>query len=435
LSQHMHLISFLIHSPINHSILSWTDPRDERLAAMGSLKAWQELARTLEKGRFDAVFFADTPGVYDRYHERVDESVRYGVCWPPHDPTVLLPAMAAATEHLGLAVTMSLSAIPPYSAVRTLSTLDYLSGGRAGWNVVTGHLRGEYRALGLEQLEHDQRYDRADEYMEVCHKLWNGIRPGAILMDRASGHFADPDKIDRIDHQGPYFRCQGVPPVLPSAQGHPVIFQAGSSGRGQAFAVKHAEVMFSIQPHLEGMKRYMAQIREAGQKQGRKEPIRVTFGVQPILGGTAAEAQRNYDDLVARVPVEAALARLSGSLGVDFSKFDLDKPMEELETQASQGMMKAMAAMVGGRHFTLREVAYLWGTAVGMMPIIGTPDQVADRMESIWRETGCCGFNITPTLNDQSVRDFVAEVVPRLQRKGVLRRDYAHTTLRGNLTE
>lgn len=435
MSKQMHLISFLIHSPINHSILSWTDPQDERLAAMGSLKAWQELARTLEKGRFDAVFFADTPGVYDRYHERTDDSVRYGVCWPPHDPVTLLPAMAAATEHLGLATTLSISVIPPYNAVRTLSTLDYMSGGRAGWNVVTGHLRGEYRALGIEQLEHDERYDRADEYMALCRKLWNGIRPGAILMNKETGEFADPAKIDRIDHQGKYFRCQGVPPVLPSAQGHPVIFQAGSSGRGLKFAVENAEVMFSIQPHEEGMRRYMASIREAGEKFGRKDPIRVTFGVQPILGGSEAEAKRQYDELVARVPLDAALARLSGSLGVDFSQFDPDRPMEEHDTQASQGMMKAMAAMVGGKKFTLREVAYLWGTAVGMMPIIGTPEQVADRMERIWRETGCFGYNITPTLNDQSVRDFVEQVVPLLQRKGVLRSDYRHTTLRGNLTD
>ncbi len=431
----MHLISFLIHSPMNHTILSWADAKDERLANLGSLKAWQDLARTLEKGRFDAVFFADTPGVFDRFKDRVDETLRYGVCWPPHDPTVMLSAMGAATEHLGLAVTLSLSATPPYNAVRTLSTLDYVTGGRVGWNVVTGHLRGEYRALGLDQLEHDERYDRADEFMEVCHKLWNGIHPGAIIADRASGIFADPDKVDRIDHQGKYFKCRGVTPALPSAQGHPVIFQAGSSGRGQQFAVKHAEVMFSIQPHVEGMKRYMAQIKGAAETAGRKEPIRVTFGVQPVLGGSEAEAQKHYDDLLARVPVEAALARLSGSLGVDFSTFELDTPLEEQSTQASQGMMKAMTAMVGGKRMTLREVAQYWGMGVGMMPIIGTPEQVADKMEATWRETGACGFNLTPTINDGSIRDFVEEVVPLLQRKGVLRRDYAHSTLRANLTE
>ena len=434
-SKHMHLMSFLIHSPMNHTILSWAHPGDERLANLGSLAAWQELARTLEKGRFDAIFFADTPGVFDRYKERVDEAVEYGVCWPAHDPMILLPAMAAATEHLGLALTLSISGTAPYNLVRSLSTLDYLSGGRAGWNVVTGHLRGEHRALGIEQLDHDERYDRADEYLEVCHKLWGGIHPGAILADRASGEFADHTKVDRIDHQGKYFKCRGVAPVLPSAQGRPVIFQAGSSGRGQEFAVKHAEVMFAIQPHLEGMKRYMTQIREAGEAHGRKDPIRVTFGVQPVLGGSEAEAQRSYDELLARVPVEAALARLSGSLGVDFSTFELDKALDEQPTQAGQGMMKAMTAMVGGKRMTLREVARYWGASVGMLPIIGTPEQVADRMETIWNETGCCGFNLTPTVNDSSIRDFVDQVVPLLQRKGVLRRDYADRTLRGNLMD
>jgi long-chain alkane monooxygenase len=163
----MHLISFLINSPINHTILSWSDPADERLEMLGSLKRWQQLAKTYERGLFDGIFFADTPGVFDRYKERSDEAVRYGVCWPPHDPVVLLSALAAATERLGLAVTLSISANHPYQAVRSLSTLDYLSGGRIGWNIVTGHLRGEHRALGLDQLDHDARYDRADEYMDV----------------------------------------------------------------------------------------------------------------------------------------------------------------------------------------------------------------------------------------------------------------------------
>ena len=434
-SRQMHLMSFLIHSPMNHTILSWAHPKDERLDHLGSLAAWQELARTLERGRFDAIFFADTPGVFDRYKERVDEAVEYGVCWPAHDPMVLLPAMAAATEHLGLALTLSISGLAPYHAVRSLSTLDYLSGGRAGWNVVTGHLRGEHRALGLEQLDHDERYDRADEYLELCYKLWGGIKPGAIVADRAGGRFADPRLVDVIDHQGKYFKCRGVSPVLPSAQGHPVIFQAGSSGRGQELMVKHAEVIFAIQPHLEGMKRYMSQIRDAGEKHGRKEPIRVTFGVQPVIGGTEAEAQRSYDDLLARIPVEAALARLSGSLGVDFSTFELDKPLDEQPTQAGQGMMKAMTAMAGGKRMTLREIALYWGGSVGMLPIIGSPEQVADRLETIWRETGCCGFNLTPTINDGSIRAFVDEVVPVLQKKGVLRRDYEHKTLRANLME
>src|SRR5438128_4602481 len=171
----MHLISFLINSPINHTILSWSDPADERLEMLGSLQRWQQLAKTYERGLFDGIFFADTPGVFDRYKERSDEAVRYGVCWPPHDPVVLLSALAAATERLGLAVTLSISANHPYQAVRSLSTLDYLSGGRIGWNIVTGHLRGEYRALGLEQLAPDVRFDCVSEDMDDCRASLCGV--------------------------------------------------------------------------------------------------------------------------------------------------------------------------------------------------------------------------------------------------------------------
>jgi long-chain alkane monooxygenase len=428
----MHLISFLINSPINHTILSWSDAADERLEALGSLKSWQRLARTYERGLFDGIFFADTPGVFDRYLERSDEAVRYGVCWPPHDPVVLLSALAAATEHLGLAVTLSISNIHPYQAVRSLSTLDYLSGGRIGWNIVTGHLRGEHRALGLDQLDHDARYDRADEYMEVCHALWSGVHEGALKADKQSGIFADPAKVDVIQYQGTYFRCHTVPPALPSRQKRPVLFQAGSSGRGQRFALKQADVVFAIQPHMTGMKTFMQQLRAAAGDAGLEAP-KVTFGVQPILGDTEAEAKRRLEELTSRIPLEAALSRLSGSLGVDFSKMELDEPLEEQRTQASEGLMKAMSASFENRRFTLREAAIRWGLAVGMPQLVGTPEQVADQLEAIWRETGCHGFNVTPTTTPASVEEFVDEVVPILQRRGLFRTAYAGETFRDNL--
>jgi FMN-dependent oxidoreductase (nitrilotriacetate monooxygenase family) len=428
----MHLISFLINSPINHTILSWSDPKDERLEALGSLKQWQRLARTYERGLFDGIFFADTPGVFDRYKERSDEAVRYGVCWPSHDPVVLLSALAAATERLGLAVTLSISSTRPYQAVRTLSTLDYLSGGRIGWNIVTGHLRGEYRALGLEQMEHDARYDRADEYMDVCRALWSGVREGAVVADRQSGIYADPAKVDVIRHEGTYFRCHTVPPALPSRQGHPVLFQAGSSGRGQRFAIKNADVVFAIQPHMTGMKTFMAQLHAAAREADAPAP-KVTFGMQPILGGTETEAKRRLEELTARIPLEAALSRLSGSLGVDFSRMDLDLPLEEQKTQGSEGLMKAMSASFENKRFTLREAAVRWGLAVGIPQLVGTPEQVAGQLESIWRETGCHGFNLTPTITPSSIEEFVDEVVPILQRRGIFRTEYAGETFRENL--
>lgn len=428
----MHLISFLIHSPINHTIMSWAHPDDQRLETLGSLKMWQDLARTTERGLFDGVFFGDTPGTFDRFHERTDEAVRYGVSWPSHDPIVLLSALAAATENLGLAATLSVSAIQPYMAVRTLSTLDYLSGGRVGWNVVTGHLRGEHRALGIEQLDHDVRYDKADEFMDVCYALWSGIKDGAILADRKSGVFADPSKVDVIKHEGTYYKCHTTSPTLPSPQGRPVIFQAGSSGRGQQFALKHADVVFGIQPHLQGMQKFMRQLNGAAADAGTEAP-RVTFGIQPILGGTEAEAKRHQEELLERIPLDAALSRLSGSLGVDFSQMELDKPLVEIDTQGSRGLMAAMSANFGGRPVTLRDVAMHWGKSVGVPQLVGTPEQVADQLETFWRESGCHGFNVTPTVTPTSIEHFVDEVVPILQRRGVYRTSYRGRTFRENL--
>lgn len=431
----MHLLSFLIHGPMNHTILSWADPRDERVAGLGSIKHWQDLARTLERGRFDGVFFADLPGIPDYYRDRVDEAIRYGVCWPTHDPSPLIGIMAAVTEHLGIAITLSQSAHHPYAAVRLLSTLDCLTGGRVGWNIVTGHLRGEHRAYGLDQLDHDERYARAEEYMEVCYALWGSIGPGALRVDRGQRLFADPAKVRRVTHRGKYFRTDTVAPVLPSPQHHPVLFQAGSSGRGQQFALRHAEVIFSIQPHAAGMHRLMQQLRDAARAEGKTDDVRVTFGVQPILGGTESEARRHQQELAERIPIEAALCRLSSTLGTDFSRFDLDKPLEELETQASRGMMAAMSGMMAGKRVTLREAATHFGASAGLLQIVGTPEQVAAQLIALWRESGCYGFNLTPTVNNSSIVDFVDQVVPLLQRQGVLRTEYRGTTFRDNLGE
>ena len=243
----MHLISFLIHSVMNHTVGSWAHPQDRRIEALKSFDEWKKLGQILERGCFDAVFFADVPAVYDQYRNSTDDGVRYGVCWPNHDPMVAVTTMAAATKKLGFVVTKSVSSAHPYEVVRALSTLDYMSGGRVGWNVVTGHLRSEHRAVGLEQMEHDERYDRADEYMKVCHSLWDGIDPSAIIADKESLIFADPAKIKRVAHNGKYIRCNAVPPVLPSKQHRPVLFQAGSTSRGKTFALKNAEVIFAIQ--------------------------------------------------------------------------------------------------------------------------------------------------------------------------------------------
>lgn len=429
----MHLLSFLVHSPINHTAMTWANADDQRIEGLQSFKYWQDIARTLERGKFDGVFFADIPAALDEYRDRIDESVKHGVLWPSQDPMALLSVMASATQHLGFAATLSVAAIPPYIALRTLSTLDYLSRGRIGWNIVTGHLRAEHRALGLEQLEHDERYDRAEEYMAICYGLWNSVDHDALVFDRASGVLIDPSKVRRFEFKGKYFNSTAVSPTLPSPQGRPVLFQAGSSGRGQAFAVKHADVIFGIQPHVPGMKKMMEQVRAAATTGGRTDPVRVSFGIQPVVAGTELEAKRLQKELTERIPDDAGLARVSGTLGVDFSKLDLDQPMSEMDTQASRGLMAALSAVVNDKRMTLREAATRWGASTGMPQIVGTPEQVATEMEAIWRDTGCIGFNVTPTITPSSIDVFVDQVIPVLQKRGVFRTDYEGTTFSENL--
>jgi len=430
MSKQMHLMSFLTNSPMNHTVLSWTKPGDQRAENLGSLAHWVELGKTLEKGCFDAIFFADTLGGFDWYKQSMDNAIRYGVWWPTHDPSPVLAAIAASTTHLGLALTLSVSGTHPYIAVRSLSTLDYLSGGRVGWNVVTGAQRSEHQALGMDQLEHDERYDRADEYLRMCYEFWDSVSPDAVVMDKENHIFADPAKVKHVRFEGKYLRTDAVAPALPSPQGRPVLFQAGTSPRGTQFALKHSDVIFAIRRHRENMVDFMNDLRKTA---GDKDP-KVVFGMQAIVGGTEAEAKRKQEEL-ADIPIEAALTRFSGSMGIDFSGYDLDCPMEEMDTQQSRGLMAAAAAAVGDKRLTLREAAMLWGTSSGMPKLVGTPEQIADEMEANWRATGCHGFNITPGINTQSIVDFVNEVVPLLQKRGIFRSEYKHTTLRGNLFE
>lgn len=428
-SSQMHLLSFLTHSPINHTTLSWADPNDQRLAGFRSLDYWQDLARTLERGCFDGAFFADTLGGFEHYRDRFYEAMQYAVWWPTHDPMPLMSVMAAATKHLGLAVTLSLSGIHPYLAVRTFGTLDNLTNGRIGWNIVTGNLRGEHRALGHEQMDHDERYERAEEYLALCEKFWSGVPPEAILADGQKRIFADPEQIKLVKHEGKYFRSFTAPPTLPSPQGRPVLFQAGSSGRGQRFAVDHADAIFAIQPNAAAIKKLRLSLEAVAEG----KPVRLTCGLHVVLGGTEEQAQHKYRELVDRIPIEAALTRLSGSLGVDFSKFELDKPLQEMHTDASQGLMRSAMIAVAGGEATLREAALRWAVAAGCPPLIGTPEQVAAKLEEMWRESGCYGFNITPSVTPEYVVDFVDQVVPLLQARGIYRREYTGKTFRENL--
>ena len=436
MTNQMHLLSFPEHTEGVHHALenAVRDPADRRFRGSSMIGYWQNVARILERGKFDGIFFADTAAIYDRYKGRPDESIKYGLGWPRHDIMPTLALMAAATERLGFAFTQSIGGAFPYPLMRLISTLDFLSDGRVGWNIVTGNTRMEYDAIGIEALEHDSRYDRADEFMEICRALWDGIPRDAILMETEAGIVADPAKVGRVDVEGRYLKSRAVPLVVPSPQGRPVLFQAGSSGRGQRFALQNADVIFAIQSTTGNMRRYVEQLRAAAEEQGRSDPVRVIFGLQIVLGSTEAEARERREELLSRYTLEASLARLSGSLGIDFSEIDLDSPMEEWPSQASQGLVKALSSdMGGGKRLTLRDVAKTWATSIGTPHVVGTPEQVAAEIETIWRETGCHGFNLRPATIPDSIEEFVDNVIPILQARGVFRTEYEGPTFRDNI--
>ena len=434
MSSKMHLMQMLIHTACTHTLLGWADPLDEQLDGLQDFAYWQKLARTLERGCFDGVFFADSPATHAVYKGSVVPSVQYGASWPNHDPMPLVAVMTAATKHLGIGVTLSTTGTTPYLATRRISTLNYLSRGRVGWNIVSGFSNAEHMANGMGvQMAHDERYDQADEFMAICYQLWDSVPADAILRNAATGQFADPDKIRQVDYKGKYLSCKAVAPVLPSSYGRPLLFQAGSSGRGMKFAMDHAEVIFAIQGHVAGMKKSMEQLRVAATTHGRNPDSKVLFGLQPIVRSTEAEAKQRAEELKQRIPLDAILARLSGVFGVDLSQFDPEMPLSEMDTQASRGLMSATLSAADGRAVTLREAAAQWALSVAIPQLIGTPEQVAAEIERMWRETGCYGFNLSPTTNPDSVDDFVDHVVPILQRRGVFRTAYEGESFRDNL--
>ncbi len=434
MSNKMHLMQMLIHTACTHTLLGWADPKDEQLEGLQDFAYWQNLARTLERGKFDGVFFADSPATHAVYKSSVVPSVQYGASWPNHDPMPLVAVMAAATKHLGIGVTLSTTGTTPYLATRRISTLNYLSRGRVGWNIVSGFSNAEHLANGMGvQMAHDERYDQADEFMAICYELWNSVPRDAILKNAATGQFADPAKIKQVDFKGKYLSCKAVAPVLPSDYGLPLLFQAGSSGRGMKFAMDHAEVIFAIQGHVAGMKKSMEQLRTTAKEHGKTEEPKVLYGLQPIVRSTELEAKQRAEELKERIPLDAILARLSGVFGVDLSKFDPEMPLSEMDTQASRGLMSATLTSSDGKAVTLRAAAAQWALSVAIPQVIGTPEQVANEIEHAWRETGCYGFNLSPTTNPDSVDDFVDQVVPILQKRGVYRTEYEGETFRQNL--
>jgi FMN-dependent oxidoreductase (nitrilotriacetate monooxygenase family) len=424
----IHFNQVVLSTPNIHVQSGWAHPDDRQGEGLMSADYWGHIARTLERGCFDGIFFADTfSGGFEGPEDIAEGRV------PRPDPLMLVTLMAQVTTYLGLAVTLSVVGTPPYLAVRRLGTIDNLSGGRLAWNVVTSYLESDFQAVGLERPDHDSRYDQADEYMEIAYRLWDGFPRDAVIRDKASGRYIDPDKITRVEYAGKYYSCDALPIMVCSPQGRPLIFQAGASGRGMQFAATHADAVFALQPRV-AMEGYVANTRAAADQIGRPHP-RVFFGVQPYVAGTVAEAERRLTELKERIPIGPALGRLGNLLGRRFTEADLDQPMEIGHTHASQGWMTAVENWTKDRAPTLREMVLDLAVSPMTPRIVGTPEQVADTLETWWHQTGCYGFTISPNVMPDSVEEFVDHVVPILQQRGLMRTHYAGTTYRENLLQ
>jgi long-chain alkane monooxygenase len=412
----------------------WTHPRDQS-ARYTEIEYWQHLARTAERGLFDAIFLADIIGVYDVYGGSPAASIRNAVQIPINDPLLVVPVMAAVTKNIGFGVTSNATYEAPYLFARRLSTLDHLTRGRIGWNIVTGYLDSAARAMGLDrQIEHDDRYDLADEYMEVIYRLLEGSwEDGAVVADRTNRLYADPAKIHAINHVGRRHRVNAIHLSEPSPQRTPVLYQAGVSTRGRAFAAKHAECVFFSTSTKDNVRAIASDVRAQAIKNGRRpEDLAIFLSRAVIVGRTHKEAEEKFADYRAYGSVEGALAHFASSVGIDYAKEDLDAPLRHEHSNSMQSILEALTTR-STEQWTLRKLLGQMGLGSRSMPFVGSAEEVADEMQGWVEETGIDGFNLSRVVTPEGLEDFVDLVVPILQDRGVYKTAYREGTLRQKL--
>ncbi|MCR5976955.1 NtaA/DmoA family FMN-dependent monooxygenase [Gordonia jinghuaiqii] len=436
MSKNIHLLGFIQNGVNSHATGMWRHPRDKVNWKFTDPEYWEHMARVMERGLFDGVFIADELAPYNTYQDSSDATVKYAVQCPTHEPSTIVPIITGATEHLGVGVTLSTAFEHPYSMCRRLSSLDHLSGGRVAWNVVSSYSKSEWDAYGQEMAPRGDRYDRLEEYMEVCYKLWDSWEPDAIIADAESGVYADPDKVAVVDHKGEYYQCRGRHFVAPSPQGRPVLWQAGGSPRGRDFAAKHAEAIFAVHPNIERMKEYTSDL-DARVVTFDRAPgdVKYFFGVQTVVAETHDEAVAKYERIRSCIPLEGALAWISGHFGLDFSTIDLEDFVQDIEVPGIQGLFESILYAKGGEPVTVREAAQIYAMGMGMPVLVGTPAEIADQLEAYADGGGADGFMLIATYTPGCYEEFVDMVVPELQRRGRYRTQYTGATLRDHLLE
>lgn len=417
-------------SHIHHG--QWRRPDTRQLDYL-DLNTWVDLAKTLERGKFDAIFLADVIGTYNVYGGDRTAAVEEGLQTPVNDPSLLIPALAYATKDIGFAFTQSILQEHPFNYARRLSTLDHLTNGRVGWNVVTSYLEDTGRNLGYGGLPpHDERYERADEYLDVIYKLleasWDD---DAVIRDIENGIYTDPSKIHNIDHVGKYFDVVGPHVSEPSPQRTPILFQAGASTRGRAFAAKHAEAIFIAGRNPQGAKAHVEEVKKNAEDYGRN-PDDILFyqGLSFVVGGTEEEALRKKREIDEYASTRGYAAHFAGNIGIDVAQIDLDEPVGSIETHNVQGIVKGLVEAAPDKTWTFGELIR-WATDT---QIVGTPEQIADELQ-VWADAGVNGINVMYHVTPGSFVDFVDGVVPVLQDRGLAQREYAPGTLREKLTD
>ncbi|EXW00017.1 LLM class flavin-dependent oxidoreductase [Acinetobacter baumannii] len=413
----------------------WRHPQD-RSVEYKDLEYWTDLAQILERGFFDGIFIADVLGIYDVYHQSAEHALTGAVQVPVNDPLQIVPAMAAVTKHLGFGVTTSISFEHPYPFARRISTLDHLTKGRVGWNIVTSYLESGSKNLGLKtQVNHDNRYDIADEYLEVLYKLWEGSwEEGSVLRDRESGIFADHKKVHPIQHEGKYFTVPGIHICEPSPQRTPVLYQAGASSRGQKFASQNAVCVFIAAPSKIATKKVVQGIRQKLVQEGRDPySVKIYALLSIVTDETDAKAQAKFKEYQSYGSYDGALTLLSGWSGVDFSQFQPTDKVEYIQTNAIQSLLDSYVNADPERVWTIEEIAN-WNSLGGNGPVlVGSAETVSDALQQWVEDTDVDGFNLAYILAHQTFADVVEFIVPELQKRGVYQTSYAQGTLREKL--
>lgn len=426
----MHLGAFL--QGVGHHIAAWRHP-DVDPAGATRLDALKDLARLAERGKFDAIFFADTVG----FPEGPAELLAKGALPYYFEPLTLLSALAGVTERIGLVATVSTTYLAPFHLARKFASLDHISGGRAGWNLVTSGTDWEARSFGLEQqIPHKERYLRAREYVDVVKGLWDSFGDDPYLFAKAAGQFFDPAKLHVLDHQGKYFSVKGALQSERPVQGYPVLVQAGSSEDGQDLAAATAEIVFTAQQTLADARAFYSGLKGRLAAHGRTpDSLRILPGVLPIIGRSESEAREKHELLQSLIDPAIGLGLLSAIIGnIDLSQYPLDEPFPEITIgEGWQSRPQLFVDMARRENLTLRQVYQRVAGARGHRVIWGTPTQIADELESWFTAEAADGFNILAPTFPHGLADFVDLVIPELQRRGLFRTEYSGRTLRENL--